>query len=46
MEPKGKDSQDKRKMVPPNMNEKEALLCEKLGISPYEYLVIKEVLVR
>lgn len=30
----------------PNMNEQEYLLVEKLGISPQEYLVLKEVLVR
>jgi len=28
------------------INLKELGLCEKLNISPYEYLVIKEVLVR
>jgi len=46
LDPKGKETNEKRKNVPTNMSEKEFVLCEKLGISPYEYLVIKEVLVR
>ncbi|KAL4486176.1 hypothetical protein ABPG72_012229 [Tetrahymena utriculariae] len=37
---------DKKKQLPPNVTEQEIELCDKLNISPYEYLVMKEVLVR
>lgn len=32
--------------MPSNINEQEQLLCDKLGITTYDYIIIKEVLIR
>ncbi|KRX06785.1 Homeodomain protein [Pseudocohnilembus persalinus] len=41
-----KDGGDKKNKQPLNMTEQEQQLCEKLEMHPFEYLAIKEVLVR